>query len=144
MNDKPVLNLTAGLLQIRDNLQSTITSLTKSEDKLTSLNQEIKYLNSLTRKSNVFNIQIQSININIVSGIFAAISQVDQLIDRHLQIKETGSLPQAVQDLEISMIDSAVRQCDTVTDAARMLGVKRTTLVEKMRTYRLKKEANND
>jgi len=52
--------------------------------------------------------------------------------------QEGMDLKQYLQDLEVNYINEALRQVDgVVSQAARLLGLQRTTLVEKMKKFGL-------
>ena len=56
--------------------------------------------------------------------------------------KEFLNLKEYISDLEVSLITQALEQQDwVVARAAEVLGMRRTTLVEKMRKYNISKES---
>jgi sigma-54 specific flagellar transcriptional regulator A len=57
--------------------------------------------------------------------------------------EEGFDLKNYLEDLERGLILQALERCDgVVAQSARMLGVRRTTLVEKMRKYGLQREGS--
>lgn len=55
-----------------------------------------------------------------------------------LVLTEDGiSLKKLVRDVEMAMIVQALERSETVSEAARMLGLLRTTLIMKMQKYKI-------
>lgn len=71
-------------------------------------------------------------------------SLLDEIIITKSSLDQQNfDLKQHISEIEVGLINEALDKAQgTVATAARILGVRRTTLIEKMRRYNIKKLAN--
>lgn len=129
------------LQKIRDCLEVALQSCSVEQKEMGhQVEQSVKFERSSFQRGNTLIFMNQSVNYNISANILNALRGLDQyLTEQQMAIPGDVSLPKEVEMLERRRVQEALEESNgNVSQAARLLGINRTTLQAKCGKYNIK------